>query len=667
MPQNDQWEDIGPAKAATAGSSAAGSGDQWEDIAPPIQPPATQPPAQEQPGFFARASERLLGTQHPVDQAVSEAKQLYNAPGQTLLDATKQAAHILTIDMPNALVHPVKATGGPEFAQDIANRNYRGAMGTLAGDVLPMVIASPEVRGAVAEAPATIGEAASRVPEATARALRTENGTLRPSVRGLARAGGAAAGTAIGGTPGGVVGALSGPSIVDAITPDRAPTTEQLTAQAIREGRAAKLPVRMPRAVMAGPAEQPRFGGTPTSPAAMAAIPERQLPPASAAPAAAVAPPNVRFVSQFEKPKAPAPSIIAGPDSPPPPTKVTYQSYPRETLVQMAQKGDVNAVRELQRNPADYDLPPNARYLIEPGSPSQPFRNYTQAGTLEKPSVIPAPGAYSAPKEVIRFPQEEATGASVAAPDVEPEQAPRVAAPPAVLAKSVRAPRAKAVPAAQRFAPDILDEAEGQMRGALDVSDSLPAAGRYFDEYTAEDHPLTQYQDIAAGERAAGKWRGVQSQKGNVAAQYPWFNDPEISTSKLRTALQQGKGAMYERIVGRIAEGIAKERATASEAISDDIPTLRDLAQRVGPIDSQLAQHLTDLADGKTALAPEALKAYVKERIADANTAAAFSEAIDELSASTAESRASEAHQATDSPRSKADETELDEPRERPR
>ena len=202
--QQDQWVDVP--------SNAPKQDDEWKDV--PTAAPA--PKETEQPGFFARASERLVGTQHPVDQAVSEAEQLYHHPGQALEDTAKQVGKTLAIDMPNALLHPVRATGGPEFAQDVANKNWAGAAGTIAGDVLPFLVGSPEVREAATELPGKTAETVGRV-------ARTEEGNLRPIVRTASRAAGAAGGSALAGPFGGAAGAVIGPDVADTILPNRRP------------------------------------------------------------------------------------------------------------------------------------------------------------------------------------------------------------------------------------------------------------------------------------------------------------------------------------------------------------------------------------------------------------------------------------------------------------
>lgn len=211
---------------------------------------------------------------------------------------------------------------------------------------------------------------------------------------------------------------------------------------------------------------------------------------------------------------------------------------------------------------------------------------------------------------------------------------------------AAKVPTPKVAPLSQRYEPDVLEEANNQMRGALELADTLPTAGRYFNEVGQTDEPLAHLSrsDIKAGMRPGGTWTGIPSQKGNIGGQYPWFNDPEISPAKLRNAIQQGKGAAYERIVSKIADGIVKERGAATSAISEHIPELRQLSQQVQEIDPELSQTLSDLADGKIGLAPDKLKAYVTEKIADATSASQFSQAIDDAAAERGSSSVSQAN-----------------------
>ena len=73
------------------------------------------------------------------------------------------------------------------------------------------------------------------------------------------------------------------------------------------------------------------------------------------------------------------------PDSPPPNTPTTYQSYTREQLMDMAKKGDVRAIRELDRSPANQSLEGrNFNYMREIGKRT-PFREYNTRGKIVKP------------------------------------------------------------------------------------------------------------------------------------------------------------------------------------------------------------------------------------------------------------------------------------------
>ena len=85
-------------------------------------------------------------------------------------------------------------------------------------------------------------------------------------------------------------------------------------------------------------------------------------------------PQQAQMVSKFEQPKA-EPSRIVTPESTPPPQKVTYQSYQRKDLYEMAKHGDIQAGLELIRNPKGFELPPNFKYLIEESAKHMPWRN----------------------------------------------------------------------------------------------------------------------------------------------------------------------------------------------------------------------------------------------------------------------------------------------------
>ena len=95
-------------------------------------------------------------------------------------------------------------------------------------------------------------------------------------------------------------------------------------------------------------------------------------------PQAGPAPQQPSFVSQFTQPAAPEPSRIVQPGSVPPPQPVTYESVPRAKLFKMAQEGNIEAGRELIRNPGKFDLPPNFKYMIEEEAKKIPWSQRTK-------------------------------------------------------------------------------------------------------------------------------------------------------------------------------------------------------------------------------------------------------------------------------------------------
>ncbi len=126
------------------------------------------PAAPEQPGFFKRAGQALGVPEHPLDALEETGKEIYHHPLGSLYEGTKE----LSQGIGNMAMHPVQATRGPEFAEDIANKNYRGAAGTIAGDVAPWLLASPEVREGALAVPGRIAEAAGDAKAAVGRTLR---------------------------------------------------------------------------------------------------------------------------------------------------------------------------------------------------------------------------------------------------------------------------------------------------------------------------------------------------------------------------------------------------------------------------------------------------------------------------------------------------------------
>lgn len=280
MPNNDQWEDVTPAVPPQKGagkSVAAPQGDAaWEDVGQG-QTAAVAPPAAsqgQQPGFVNRLAQRLTGYQHPVDEAVNNAwPQLKAHPLQSLYQGVQQFSQGLG----NAVMHPVQATGGPEFAEDVGQGNYRGAAGTLAGDILPFAAGAPEALGEEAPAYGTYRPGPSTLAEKMGTAMRREpteanpKGALTPNVRNVSRATGAGVGALAGrelGSPwgGAAAGGVVGPTLTDWLTPARprtapfpdipeGPTAEGLmdqTRAAVRDRSASWIPMKTPSSTASG-------------------------------------------------------------------------------------------------------------------------------------------------------------------------------------------------------------------------------------------------------------------------------------------------------------------------------------------------------------------------------------------------------------------------------
>jgi hypothetical protein len=105
----------------------------------------------------------------------------------------------------------------------------------------------------------------------------------------------------------------------------------------------------------------------------------------------ATPPPSVQYVQKFG---APEKGIIVDPNAPPPPINKTLVSYDGKQLLEMAKKGDLDALNELIRNPRGINLRealPNAKFLMEPGRST---RIYGGPGSAK--ALLPAVGIVGA-------------------------------------------------------------------------------------------------------------------------------------------------------------------------------------------------------------------------------------------------------------------------------
>jgi hypothetical protein len=182
--------------------------------------------------------------------------------------------------------------------------------------------------------------------------------------------------------------------------------------------------------------------------------------------------------------------------------------------------------------------------------------------------------------------------------------------------------RQQAAPAAQRFPADVVSAAEAEMHAAANLGESFDRPGRYHPDLGPE--ASVKEQDKA--------WYGVTANKHMVAGQFPRFGDPEVSLSKVQRAIQMGKGADYERIVGKIAEGMMRERESAQPIVAEYAPRLHELAGQVRDIEPDLAQTLKELAAGHTN-GINNLREYIERSIGNAEAAAEFSRAVEDAAA----------------------------------
>lgn len=105
------------------------------------------------------------------------------------------------------------------MSKDVQKGDYGGAAATLAGTIGTGVL--PSKTEEIASGLSKAGDAASAVKGAAANTLRTEEGTLKPSVQLAAKSAGAATGGMLGGGWGALVGEHLGPNLADVIIPNR--------------------------------------------------------------------------------------------------------------------------------------------------------------------------------------------------------------------------------------------------------------------------------------------------------------------------------------------------------------------------------------------------------------------------------------------------------------
>jgi hypothetical protein len=189
---------------------------------------------------------------------------------------------------------------------------------------------------------------------------------------------------------------------------------------------------------------------------------------------------------------------------------------------------------------------------------------------------------------------------------------------------------------AERFGPDVLGEARQELNAAAGLASSFERPGRYFSAVGQTDEPFIR-EDPKAGVRHGGTWYGVGSARGVIEGMHPWFADAAECPEAISRIAQQGKGAAYDRLLERAATHIQNERESARPIIEEYAPHLQSLALQVHDVDPELAHTLNELAQGR-AVGFRNLKEYIEEKIHDAQTATAFSRAVEDAAAEARES-----------------------------
>jgi hypothetical protein len=191
-----------------------------------------------------------------------------------------------------------------------------------------------------------------------------------------------------------------------------------------------------------------------------------------------------------------------------------------------------------------------------------------------------------------------------------------------------------------KFGPDVLDEARQELQAAGSMASSFERPGRYFNP-VMQDGALFIKEDPKRGIRHGGNWYGVTSSRSMIEDMHPWYAGVEEGPETLGRIVAAGKGAVYNRILDRVATHIQNERESARPIVEEFGPQLRSLSGQIRDTDPELAQTMLDLAEGRTR-GYRNLREYVEGKVSDAQRAAEFSRAIDEAAAEARESAGAE-------------------------
>jgi hypothetical protein len=185
----------------------------------------------------------------------------------------------------------------------------------------------------------------------------------------------------------------------------------------------------------------------------------------------------------------------------------------------------------------------------------------------------------------------------------------------------------------QRFGPDVLDDARQELNAAAGLASSFERPGRYFSQY-GDQHAYmpSRSTNAAKGIHASGIWYGVSSARNTIEDMHPWFRNVAEGPETAARIIGEGKGAAYDRMLESAATHIQNERESARPVIEEFAPHLQSLAVQIHDIDPELAGTLHQLASGK-AVGFKNLREYIESKIHDAETAATFSQAVEDAAA----------------------------------
>lgn len=185
----------------------------------------------------------------------------------------------------------------------------------------------------------------------------------------------------------------------------------------------------------------------------------------------------------------------------------------------------------------------------------------------------------------------------------------------------------------QRFGPDVLEDARQELNAAAGLASTFERPGRYFAQYGDQhEYMPSRSTNAAKGIHASGTWYGVSSSRNTIEDMHPWFRDVAEGPETAARVIGEGKGAAYDRMLESAATQIQNERESARPVIEEYAPHLQSLAVQIHDIDPELAQTLHELASGKS-VGFKNLREYIESKIHDAQTAATFSQAIEDAAA----------------------------------